>query len=121
LFRSEARGVAIRGPKQSIRLKLSVTCSDAQIEEPIGRRPPGAKQSFSPFSVWGDANGGYQARAWRVTYRGFEIPERIVLPGGARTIHTHSLIGGECVPEAAYKLRRQETLKGAVPGGAYHR
>lgn len=29
-----------------------------------------------------------------VTFRGFEVPERIVLPGGAHTIHTHSLIGG---------------------------
>ena len=32
-----------------------------------------------------------------VTFRGFEIPDRIVLPGGARSIHTHHLVGGESV------------------------
>ena len=29
-----------------------------------------------------------------VTFRGLKLPDRIVLPGGARSIHTRHLVGG---------------------------
>ena len=32
-----------------------------------------------------------------VTFSGLEVPERIVLPGGAPTIHTHQLLPGQPV------------------------
>ena len=58
-----------------------------------------------------------------VIFRGFEIPDRIVLKGGANTIHTHHLVGGKSVlgtdsPICTATSRRWAVVEGRFDGPA---
>ena len=87
-----------RPPKQSIRFVRTVTGSDAQlIREPMGADRQGEAKASALFRFGETGMADTGLVFGDVIFRGFEIPDRIVLKGGANSIHTHHLVGGKSV------------------------